>query len=350
MRVSGDPEAANNGLFYIHSDHLGSTSVLTKYSDGYIVGSSLTRYIPFGGYRTGGPNPLTDRAFTGQKENMALGLYYYNARYYAPYLNRFISADTIVPNPMRPQSLNRFSYVENRPVNLADPSGHCGAEGNIITSWDWNSATGRYEAVYSNTYQQCIDIRDKLQENYGWIIEGKWFLQDVKKIQEAGDSIEAWIGQYNGGDAVKIMKATFGGTIFKHNDWIGENILEGRHNVRGSAVFLSDNFDVSTIVHELGHVLDNKLGFGFPIGSALFGGGPADDMAQLLGADPAQCGWNRSRCQGYDTPKEDAPTNYALNGPSEDFADTFMKSVLSPTDLKPIRSQYMIDLAVSLSE
>ncbi|HIE56492.1 MAG TPA: hypothetical protein EYP90_15210, partial [Chromatiaceae bacterium] len=96
MRVTGDPINSSNGLFYIHSDHpsallrtgLGNASVLTKYSDSYIVGSSLTRYYPFGGYRNGGPNALTDRAFTGQKENMNLGLYYYNARYYLPGLGR----------------------------------------------------------------------------------------------------------------------------------------------------------------------------------------------------------------------------------------------------------------------
>ncbi|NKQ37769.1 MAG: hypothetical protein HF973_19425, partial [Chloroflexi bacterium] len=71
MRVIGDPGPANNGLFYIHSDHLGSTSVLTKYSDGYIRTDSLTRHAPFGAYRTGGPNQITDRGFTGQKENMS---------------------------------------------------------------------------------------------------------------------------------------------------------------------------------------------------------------------------------------------------------------------------------------
>ncbi len=124
MRVTGDPVAANNGLFYIHSDHLGSTSVLTNYSDGYIVGS-LTRYTPFGSYRTGGPNELTDRAYTGQRENMALGLYYYNARYYVPGIGRFLSADTIVPDPASPQSLNRYTYVLNSPLNYSDPTGHC---------------------------------------------------------------------------------------------------------------------------------------------------------------------------------------------------------------------------------
>ncbi|MBE2201541.1 MAG: hypothetical protein IAE79_23215 [Anaerolinea sp.] len=47
----------------------------------------ITRYLPFGGYRGGsGPNQVTDRGFTGQPENMDLGLYYYQARYYVPYL------------------------------------------------------------------------------------------------------------------------------------------------------------------------------------------------------------------------------------------------------------------------
>ena len=49
---------------------------------------------------------------------------FYNARYYDPLLRRFISPDTIVPDPGDPQSLNRYSYVRNNPVNRADPSGH----------------------------------------------------------------------------------------------------------------------------------------------------------------------------------------------------------------------------------
>jgi hypothetical protein len=39
-------------------------------------------------------------------------------------LGRFISPDPIVPDPGNPQSLNRYSYVGNNPVNLTDPSGH----------------------------------------------------------------------------------------------------------------------------------------------------------------------------------------------------------------------------------
>ena len=42
-----------------------------------------------------------------------------------PLLGRFVQADTIVPEPGNPQSLNRYSYVENNPVRYTDPSGHC---------------------------------------------------------------------------------------------------------------------------------------------------------------------------------------------------------------------------------
>nr|MBP7042150.1 peptidoglycan DD-metalloendopeptidase family protein [Chloroflexota bacterium] len=137
VRVAGSPLATNNGLFYLYSDHasallstsLGSASALVT-SGGQKVNE--TRYLPFGGYRSGGPNAITDRGFTGQKENMELGLLYYQARFYAPGLGRFLSADSIVPNPTNPQSLNRYSYTRNSPLNLIDPTGHrdCEFDGN----------------------------------------------------------------------------------------------------------------------------------------------------------------------------------------------------------------------------
>ncbi|GIK54329.1 MAG: hypothetical protein BroJett014_33020 [Planctomycetota bacterium] len=113
-RVTGDPVSGNNGLSYFYSDHLGSSSALQK-PDGSVA---YTWYLPFGGYRPGSAptQTITDCDFTGQKENMELGLLYYNARFYAPGLGRFISADTIVPNPANPQSYNRYSYTYNNPM------------------------------------------------------------------------------------------------------------------------------------------------------------------------------------------------------------------------------------------
>ena len=64
---------------------------------------------------------------------------HYGARYYLPGLRRFISADSIVPDPGNSQSLNRYSYVENKPLTFNDPSGHslcrhnfsCGSKPNV---------------------------------------------------------------------------------------------------------------------------------------------------------------------------------------------------------------------------
>jgi len=49
----------------------------------------------------------------------------YDTRYYAPTLARFISADTLVPDPTNPQSFNRYAYVLNSPLNHVDSTGHC---------------------------------------------------------------------------------------------------------------------------------------------------------------------------------------------------------------------------------
>jgi RHS repeat-associated protein len=96
----------NGALYFAYADHLGNVSAWTNAS-GTFVSGSLARFEPFGGYRTtpdSSVNPgISDRGFTGHKQNNTgandLGLIYMNARYYLPEIGRFISADTIVPEP-----------------------------------------------------------------------------------------------------------------------------------------------------------------------------------------------------------------------------------------------------------
>ncbi len=112
-------------LTCLHGDHLGSASLATDAS-GTKITDSGTRYHPYGMTRPGlaGTGLPTDRRFTGQREETSLGLYDYGARPYAPALGRFLQADTLVPNPANPQSLNRYSYVLGNPLRYTDPSGH----------------------------------------------------------------------------------------------------------------------------------------------------------------------------------------------------------------------------------
>ncbi len=111
----------NGTLYYMLKDHLGSASVLTDAS-GNVLGEN--RYYAFGETRWSTGTILTDKLFTGQRAMTDLGIYHYGARFYSPKLGRFLSADTIVPNPANPQDYNRYAYVRNNPVRYIDPSGH----------------------------------------------------------------------------------------------------------------------------------------------------------------------------------------------------------------------------------
>jgi RHS repeat-associated protein len=117
--VSGD----KSGLYYLHSDHLGSVSVLSDANGMKVAGSDVV-YAPFGEVRTGNQSDLTDFSYTRQrKDDNTGGLMYYGARYYLPGIQHFVSADSMVPG-MTSQAFNRYSYVLNNPVKYNDPTGH----------------------------------------------------------------------------------------------------------------------------------------------------------------------------------------------------------------------------------
>jgi RHS repeat-associated protein len=90
----------NGVVTYLHGDHLGSTSLVTNDTGGFVA---RVLYYPYGETRyeagpggTAGTLP-TDYQFTGQRKE-GFGLYDYQARFYDPLLGRFVSADTIVPS------------------------------------------------------------------------------------------------------------------------------------------------------------------------------------------------------------------------------------------------------------
>ncbi len=69
-----------------------------------------------------GGTTYTTYQFTSQRNETALGLYFYNARWYDPSLGRFTSADTLVPGGV--QGYDRYAYTSNNPVRYTDPTGH----------------------------------------------------------------------------------------------------------------------------------------------------------------------------------------------------------------------------------
>jgi RHS repeat-associated protein len=110
-----------SGTYYYHTDHLGSSSVITNASG---AKEQEIYYYPFGQTRFNSGSVDLHHKYTGQEEDAETGLYFYGARYYDPAIGRFISADTIVSDPSNPQSLNRYTYVLNNPLRYTDPTGH----------------------------------------------------------------------------------------------------------------------------------------------------------------------------------------------------------------------------------
>ncbi|MFH1202244.1 MAG: RHS repeat-associated core domain-containing protein [Candidatus Omnitrophota bacterium] len=123
--------------YFHHSDHLGSSNVVSD-DNGQQIG--LTEFTPYGSVSQQAGTFDPKHKFTGKELDASTGLYFYGARYYDPTIGRFITADTIVQSPYDPQSLNRYSYCRNNPLNYTDPTGH---------SWKkfWNSFAGAFVAV-----------------------------------------------------------------------------------------------------------------------------------------------------------------------------------------------------------
>ena len=86
------------------------------------------RYYPYGAARYNANNQVTTYRFTGQRWDSGTALYFYQSRWYDPIIGRFLAADTIIPQPQNPQSLNRYSYCGSNPLRFIDPSGHAGVD------------------------------------------------------------------------------------------------------------------------------------------------------------------------------------------------------------------------------
>ncbi|HOV48080.1 MAG TPA: RHS repeat-associated core domain-containing protein [Anaerolineae bacterium] len=87
------------------------------------------------------------RRFLGQREETPPGCYDYGARPYDPALGRFLQADTLVPDPANPQSLNRYAYTLNNPLRYTDPSGHYHSDVHYDLTQRWV-----YHAILEQAY------------------------------------------------------------------------------------------------------------------------------------------------------------------------------------------------------
>ncbi len=156
-------DTSGDHLYYLFTDHLGSTSEVRRAENGTL--HSRQYYRAFGEERLlTPPNPdlPTDRTYTGQRE-IENGLVHYGARAYDPVLARWIQPDSIIPESSQGiQAWDRYAYVNNSPIKYTDETGHCvdGLTTILCVAMGVGAiAGGVYSAVtqYNSTGQVNID-------------------------------------------------------------------------------------------------------------------------------------------------------------------------------------------------
>jgi RHS repeat-associated protein len=128
--ASGSPANLN----WLVTDQLGTPRMVFD-KTGALATVKRHDYLPFGEELSAGQGVRTTtlgygavdgirQKFTSQERDNETGLDYMHARYFASAQGRFSSADTFGGSTGNPQSLNRYAYVNNNPLNFTDPTGH----------------------------------------------------------------------------------------------------------------------------------------------------------------------------------------------------------------------------------
>jgi RHS repeat-associated protein len=105
--------------YYYHSDHLGSTSLITDL-DGNVV--QHVEYVPFGEVFIEERNNKwnTPYLFNAKELDEETGLYYYGARYYEPRVSVWYGAD---PMQEKYPGVSSYAYALQNPVRFVYPDG-----------------------------------------------------------------------------------------------------------------------------------------------------------------------------------------------------------------------------------
>jgi RHS repeat-associated protein len=137
--IGADPAPAKL-VRYQYGNHLDSACL--ELDDAAAV-ISYEEYHPYGTTSYQAVRAQTDTPkryrYTGKERDEETGLTYHGARYYAPWLCRWVSPD---PAPAA-TAVNRYEYVGGRPTRMTDPNGRWGIDMHFVAVY-W---TGRLEGA-----------------------------------------------------------------------------------------------------------------------------------------------------------------------------------------------------------
>ena len=109
-----------NELRTVHSDGLGSIRRLTDASGAVTDRYTYSAFGELEEHEGSDPNRFL---FAGESRDRHTGLYHLRARWMDPGTGRFVSSDPFPGQGFDPESLHKYSYAHNDPINHTDPSG-----------------------------------------------------------------------------------------------------------------------------------------------------------------------------------------------------------------------------------
>ena len=120
LDMAGNDQAPAQLIRYQFGNHLGSAS-LELDEQAQII--SYEEYAPYGSSTYQAVRSQTETAkryrYTGKERDEESGFYYHGARYYAPWLGRWVSTDPIGVQA----EIDLYAYGAANPIAIHDPSG-----------------------------------------------------------------------------------------------------------------------------------------------------------------------------------------------------------------------------------
>jgi RHS repeat-associated protein len=147
------------------------------------------RYKAWGETRYSSGTTPTSFRYTGQRQEESLGIYQMGARWYDPALGRFLSPDSIIPDPANPQSLNRYSYTVGNPLRFVDPTGHF-TEEELVNSGAYTAEELRWLAENQTDWYNYL-IQAAVGDAFAFAHEGavglgQFLLDDNERLYIGG--------------------------------------------------------------------------------------------------------------------------------------------------------------------
>jgi RHS repeat-associated protein len=189
IRAGTDNNDSTPAIKYNLEDHLGSSSVMVD-DTGTLV--NREEYYPFGDTSFGGFAKKRYR-YTGKEKDEESGLYYYGARYYAPWTCRFISVD---PEAGKNMNKSSYNYTSNNPLNRIDPTGgndkpkDGGGDNGGGSKSSGNGGKGKNEKGGSNqSGGETPDVVNLKENQTLWDLAQKYEDVTVEKIKRLNEDI-----------------------------------------------------------------------------------------------------------------------------------------------------------------